>query len=71
MTPRTVKKRLAVEEWPPMTRNDLEVYRVNYNKRGWDKVVGKGASSGWLPMGGLDAVEALVREGERLNGWRK
>ena len=53
-----------------MDKNDIECYRTNYNKKSWLKINNFGSNFMFLPVGILDAVEALCEEVERLRGWR-
>ena len=50
-----------------MKKKDIECYRINYDKAGWEIVIARG---GVLPPGILDAVHALCDEVERLRGWK-
>ena len=53
-----------------ITKETIDCYRVNYNKKGWMKY---SDPRGWiiLPDGILIALELLCDEVERLNGWKK
>lgn len=48
-----------------MTKDDLDCYRTNYDKKGWMKYAN---DNGFvtMPLGVLDAVKALCDEVERL-----
>ena len=54
-----------------MTKKDIQCYRTNYDKKGWKKFAESNGVCLTLPLGVLDAVDALCSEIERLNKWKR